>query len=407
MKLWDLYRGRDYNIEPTLDRIKEAIDYVGNPQRNYPSILIGGTNGKGSSCAFLERILREHGFKTGWFVSPHLIEENERWRIKGVPIPDDVLTFYVKDLRVIFERFRLTYFEAATLIALLYFKDEEIDVAVIEVGMGGKWDATKVSEPVLVGITNVERDHARWLGKNIEEIAEDKLQLYRKGFPLVLGSARYPLRPKALEFGYENTVVAGEDYLYRGQFKEGKTVLKDYTFGDFYIDKAGLGLLGKWQVDNSAFALTLAGLFTDLKKELAVQALKKARWEGRMEVLREKPLLIVDGSHNPYAVSKVVKEVKRMFNGINFLFTGLLEKEWKLSMEMIRRHTNTIYLVQISHYRGEPVGNLYRYAKELGFKHIYVLASPREVWTLDTDVCALGSLYLVGEIKETVNHTVM
>ena len=404
MKLWDLYKNRDYHIEPTLERIREAVQYVGNPQRSFPSILVGGTNGKGSSCAFLERLLREHGFKTGWFVSPHLVRENERWRVMGKEIEDDALSYYVKELKCVFQRFKLTYFESATLIALMYFRDMEVDVAVMEVGMGGRWDATKVSEPVLVGITNVERDHVRWLGRTVEEVAQDKLHLYRRGFQLVLGSARYPLYPKALEMGLENLVVAGQDYTYRsGSAGE----LLDYSYGDFYLERAKLGLLGKWQVDNSAFALTLANLFTDLEREKSLKALMETRWEGRMELVREEPLLILDGSHNPCAVKKVVKEVLRLFPGIEFLFTGLAGKEWEVSMEFIRRWTDRIHLVQVSHHRGEPVINLKRRAEELGFREINVLGSASEVWFLDRDICAIGSLYLVGEIKETYQNSVI
>lgn len=407
MKLWNLYRGRDYRIEPTLDRIIKAANYVGKPQREFPAILVGGTNGKGSSCAFLERILREHGYRTGWFVSPHLVEENERWRINGKKISENILAAYIKDLRMVFERFNLTYFEAATLIAILYFRDQNVDVAVMEVGMGGRWDATKVCEATVVGITNVERDHTRWLGKNVEEIAWDKLHLHRKGIPLVLGSSRYPLYTKALEMGLQDLVVAGLDYSYRGGLREGRTLLNDYTFQDIRIPESTLGLLGKWQVDNASFAITMARLFAELDPEKVRRALLETRWEGRMEILRRNPLLVVDGSHNPYAVAKVIKEVFRLFGEVRVLFTGLTEKEWKVSMELIRRYTDKIMITQVSYYRGEPVGDLYRYARELNFKDIKVLDTPADVWFIDEDICAVGSLYLVGEIKKAVKNSVI
>ena len=407
MKLWDLFRGRDYKIEPTVDRINKAVRYVGNPQREFPALLIGGTNGKGSSCAFLERILREHGYRTGWFVSPHLVEENERWRINGENIPDEILSVYVKDLKRVFEKFDLTYFEAATLIALMYFRDQKVDVAVMEVGMGGRWDATKVCEAVVVGITNVERDHTRWLGRNVEEIAWDKLHLHRKGVPLVLGSARYPLYTKALEMGIEDLVVAGLDYSYSGTSCEGRTLLRNYAFLDLNVEEASLGLLGKWQADNASFALTLARIFSDIEPERVKRALLKTRWEGRMEVLRRRPLLMVDGSHNPYAIAKVVKEVIKLFGDVWILFTGLLEKEWRLSMELIRRYSDKIILTQVGHYRGEPVGNLYNYARELKFREVEVIDTPADAWLLEKDVCAVGSLYLVGEIKEAMKGSVI
>ncbi len=408
VKLWDLYRGRDYSIAPTLERIRRAVDYTGGPQRAFPSVLVGGTNGKGSTCAFLERLLREQGFRTGWFVSPHLVSENERWRVNGEPVDDDTLSAYVRDLRAVMERFELTYFEAATLIALLYFRDSGVDVAVMEVGMGGRWDATKVSDPAVVGITNVERDHTRWLGRTVEEIAEDKLHLFVEGVPLVLGSPRYPLYTKALELNLSGLVVAGEDYTYGGEVRGHRTFLKDYRFADISLPSAELGLTGRWQADNAAMAITLARLFTRLDESRIPAALAETRWEGRMEILREKPLLVVDGSHNPYAVGRAVKEVSRLFGrDVGILFTGLAEKEWRLSMELIRRYRDTIYLIQINHHRGERITALYEHARELGFREIHLLRSAEEVWSVDVDLCALGSLYLIGEIKEARRHTVI
>ncbi len=407
MRLWDLYKGKDYHIEPTLDRIQKAVRLVGNPQREFPSILVGGTNGKGSTCAFLERILRRHGLKTGWFVSPHLVDERERWRVNGEPIPEDILTSYIRDLRPILERLSLTYFESATLIALLYFRDMSVDVAVMEVGMGGRWDATKVSEPQIVGITNVERDHTKWLGKTVDEIARDKLHLYVEGKPLILGSAKYPLYWVALDMGIKNLTVAGEDYTYRSYLSEGRTWLKDYLYKNLRIEGVKLGLLGKWQADNSAMAITMANKLLKLKRDKVIKALSETRWEGRMEIVRENPLLVVDGSHNPYAVSKVVKEALRLFPTIRILFTGLVGKEWKLSMEIIRRYREDIYLVSVSHYRGESIQNLYEYAKSLNFSKIEVLSSPADAVNIEDNLLAIGSLYLVGEIKESLMNRII
>ncbi|MGC8649453.1 MAG: hypothetical protein ACP5S8_00600 [Hydrogenobaculum sp.] len=136
MKLWDLYEGKDYKINPTLDRILKARDYVKNPEKQYKSIIVGGTNGKGSTCAFLNYLLVEHGLKTGWFVSPHLVRENERLRVNNILISDEELEYYVKDLKPVFEKFELTYFEAITLMGLLYFKDKNVD---IYMGSGNGW----------------------------------------------------------------------------------------------------------------------------------------------------------------------------------------------------------------------------------------------------------------------------
>ncbi|AAC07789.1 folylpolyglutamate synthase/dihydrofolate synthase family protein [Aquifex aeolicus] len=396
--LWELYKEKDFDVKPTLERIKKACEYIGNPQKNYPSILVGGTNGKGSTCAFTERILREHGFKTGWFVSPHLISENERWRINGKPIQEEVLKDYVKDLKKVFEKFSLTYFEAATLIAVKYFEDQGINVAVFEVGMGGRWDATKVSEAGVRGITNVERDHTRWLGDTVEKIAEEKLGLYEEGKPLILGSARYPLYTRALELGLKNLKVAGIDYEYWGKVERERTVLEKYESENFSLEGAQLSLWGKWQIDNASLAITLSSEFTKLSPEKVNQALKNTVWEGRMEVLREKPLLMVDASHNPYSVVKVVKTVKKHFPEVKVAYSSLKGKEWELTLTLLRNLTEEIYLLPIDYYRAEDVKNLEKFAKEMGFKtKVFTI---EELLNLEEDMLIIGSIYLIGEVKK-------
>jgi len=210
MTLWDLYKDKQDFIEPSLRRIIDACRYIGNPQKSFPSLLVGGTNGKGSTCAFIESILREEGFKTGWFVSPHLLDESERWRIRGEPMDNEILSAYVKDLKGVFEKFNLTYFEACTLIAVKYFSDEGIDVGVFEVGMGGRWDATKVVDPKAVILTNVGRDHTKWLGDTVEDIARDKMHLYVKGRPMIIGDFRYPLADFLKES--DDFIVGGYDF---------------------------------------------------------------------------------------------------------------------------------------------------------------------------------------------------
>ena len=402
--LWELYKGKDFDVKPTLERIQKACEYLGNPQEKYPSILVGGTNGKGSTCAFTESILRKHGLKTGWFVSPHLMSENERWRINAREISEEKLRDYVKELKPLFEKFELTYFEAATLIAVKYFADEQVDVGVFEVGMGGRWDATKVVNPKVVAITNVERDHTRWLGKNVYEIAEDKLHLYREGAPLVLGSARFPLYAKAREMNLKNLIVAGLDYEYYGEVNREGTILRNYSYKNVSFQNIKLSLFGKWQIDNASNAITLCKEFMGFLEEKKVkEALQTTKWEGRMEILRSKPLLMIDASHNPYAVAKVIKEVKKHFPEIRIAFSGLVGKEWQLSLEIISRYFHEIFIIPINYYRAENPQNIANYAKKLGLKTEII--SPEKAVNFPQDLLILGSIYLISDIKKSYGQT--
>jgi len=407
MKLEDVYRGRDHKIKPTLERIQKAVDFIGNPQRDFPAVLVGGTNGKGSTCAFVESVFRHHGLKTGWFVSPHLISENERWRVNGEPITCEDLSSMIKELKGVFSKFELTYFEAATLIACKYFSEVGVDVGVFEVGMGGRWDATKVCLPEVICITNVGRDHTRWLGDTIEDIAVDKLHLYRNGAPFVVGSPVYPLYPKAVEMGYRDMVVAGVDFQCWGRVEGYRTLLGCYEFGELLIKDVELGLWGKWQISNAALAVTISSLFLRrLDVEKVRTALGNTRWEGRMEILREKPLLIVDGAHNPHAISVIVKHL-RGIPKMRIAFTGLKGKEWRESLEIIRGYIDEIILVPVSSSRGENIVDMRDYALSLGFKKVEVLSDVVELLSFPEDICAFGSLYLVGEIKEALQFSVI
>lgn len=402
MHLYELYRYKDYHIIPTLERIERAVKYLAI-KPSYTSLQIGGTNGKGSTCAFAQNILRHHGYRVGWFVSPHLFDERERWRINGEKIPEEKLSYYVKELKPVFERFELTYFEACTLIALLYFEEEKVDFAVFEVGMGGRWDATKVCMPEVCVITNIQRDHTRWLGRDCESRAVEKLGIYRKGKPLVLGSMKFPLYTKALELcAPEDLHVAGIDFFCYGKVEGVKTLMEFYRDEDFNLENVELGLWGRYQVDNASLAIRAVKQLIKLHPEKVRKALESVRWEGRMEVVREKPLLLLDGAHNPDGVYRVVKEVKKHMGALVPVFTALKDKEWEPSLKFLRELSQKIYLVPVRHHRCEDLNNLYKKAVEAGFEEVIILDSSERVLELEEDLLVLGSLYLVGEIKEAL-----
>ncbi|RMH80405.1 MAG: bifunctional folylpolyglutamate synthase/dihydrofolate synthase [Acidobacteria bacterium] len=402
MYLYDLYRGKDYRISPTLDRIEKAVSYL-SIKPSYVSLQVGGTNGKGSTCAFSESLLRNHGYRVGWFVSPHLFDEKERWRVNGRKISQEELSLYVKELKPIFERFDLTYFEACTLLALRYFEDQKVDFAVFEVGMGGRWDATKVCEPEVCVITNIERDHTRWLGSDCESRAVEKLGIYRRGKPLVLCSMRFPLYPKALELcDHSDLHVAGIDFFSNGYVKGRQTYLQFYQDEKVRYEDIPLGLWGRWQVDNASLALRAVSLLIELKESRVREALKNTYWEGRMEIVREDPLLILDGAHNPDAVKRIVRDIKGHIENITPLFTALKDKEWELSLPYLRELSYRIYLTPIRHHRCEDMEKVYAKAKELGFKEVILLNSSEDVLELKENILVLGSLYLVGEVKEVL-----
>jgi len=412
MKLWDLYEGKDYKINPTLDRILKARDYVGNPEKHYKSVIVGGTNGKGSTCAFLNYLLIEHGLNTGWFVSPHLVRENERLRVNNIHIKDEELEYYVKSLKPVFEKFELTYFEAITLIGLLYFKDKNVDIVVWEVGMGGRWDGTRASSPFIGVLTNIGKDHMKWLGNTVDKIAAEKLEIANGTKAFLIGNNRYPLYPMATEKAKEQNTklfVAGEDFEYKGYVDKHSTYIEEFNFLDFNMKSLKLGLWGKHQIDNGALALasflsipTVEALFKP-KEELIKRALEKTYWEGRMEILREKPLIMIDGAHNVSALVKIIKDIKEHFD-IKLVMGSLKDKEWQKELDILRTYFDEITFVPIHYKRAEDIDNMLNYAKSIGFK-THTLEDAKDILNLKDDVFVFGSLYLLGELKRALEKS--
>ena len=307
------------------------------------------------------------------------------------------------------EKFQLTYFESALLIAVLLFKEQNIDIAIVEAGLGGRWDASKVHDPILTAITNVGLDHTKWLGETLEEISDDKTELIYPKRPAVLGTNEEPLysiaKRKAASRG-SKLIVANIDYTYRGRSSFPETLLEFYQYKDLKLENAKLGLLGKHQLQNSSLALTIfkelserLGFKIDLQK--VKKALENTRWEGRLEIVRETPLLVLDGAHNLHALRNSLETLKEL-NPFPFIVYGSMkDKDWPLQMELIRKYTDRIGLVEIDYHRSESLENLFARAVELGFREIRTYKRVGDLLeNLKEDTVILGSLYLVGEVKK-------
>jgi dihydrofolate synthase/folylpolyglutamate synthase len=376
---------------------------------------VGGTNGKGSTTAFLESLYRHHGLKTGRFVSPHLVDETERWRINNIPIDENTLQRYVERIKPLIEKHKLTYFESAVLIATLLFKENNVDIAVIEAGLGGRWDATKVHQPLLTAITNVGLDHTKWLGSTLEEIADDKTELIYPQKPIVLGEDSEPLLSIALKKAKERKsplYVANKDFTYQGAVDFPNTYLRNYNFEDFHLEEANLGIYGLKQVQNAALALTIflltapkLGIKPD--KEKIKTALANTRWEGRFEIVRENPLLILDGAHNLHALKRTLEDLKTLNRKIFVVYSSMRDKDWPTQMELIRKYTDRIGLVKVNYHRTESLENLFTRAVELKFKEIKTYRGVKEMLeNLSEDSIILGSLFLVGEVKKFLKEEI-
>lgn len=311
-----LYSLERLGIKPGLKRIQALLREMGGPQTSYPSIHVAGTNGKGSTSAIIESILREAGYKTGLYTSPHLIKFNERIRVAAREITDKELTELTLSAKEALGRTGLkeapSFFEFTTAIAFEHFKRKGVDIAVIETGMGGRWDATNVLTPLASIITNVNLDHTGYLGKTLREIATEKAGIIKKGGAVITGEdKRAALSVIKKEAKAKNAAlfIAGKDF--RTETSGDKF---DYYGLNEKITGLKVSLRGCHQVGNASVALAAVEVLRE--KGFRINAshirhgLKNVAWPGRVEVLGQKPLAIIDAAHNPHGAKALSEALK-------------------------------------------------------------------------------------------------
>ena len=319
---------------PTLDRIRELMAILGDPQRAYPSIHLTGTNGKGSTAAMATSLLSGQGLSVGTYTSPNLYRVNERLSRNGEPIDDESFLAVLETLAGLegLASERPTRFELLTAAAFAWFADEAVDVAVVEVGLGGTWDSTNVLDGDVAVITNVSFDHTEVLGPTLADIASDKAGIFKSGSRVVIGETDPALvallRAKAAEAGAEEVWVRGEDYGWTanrvavgGRLLDLRTPLGSY--GEVLVP-----LHGAHQGDNAATALAAVEAFfgTPLHEDVVDQALSAVSVPGRLEVIGHHPLVVVDGAHNVAGMTMLARALVEEFtvDGEDVAVIGML-----------------------------------------------------------------------------------
>lgn len=340
-----------------LERMVELLALRGNPHLKLKVIHIGGTNGKGSTIAFLKNMLEKLGLRVGVFSSPYLIHYTDQISINGESIPEARLETLMADYQSLLEGESATNlqgtteFEIITAIAYDYFASEQVDVTIMEVGMGGLLDSTNVCQPILTGITTIGLDHVALLGNTLEAIAEQKAGIIKQGIPLVTGR----IAPEALavidsiaatknaprirydryyQVSHQKSVVTGEIFDYASAVRQGRFQT---------------GLLGLHQIENAGMAIALLDTFCQedgrelASNDLLAQALEETRWPGRLEIVSREPLMILDGAHNPHAIKALVATLQERFADYHkeILFTCIKTKasEDMLDLLGIMPHT--------------------------------------------------------------------
>lgn len=409
---------------PTLDRMKLFLQRLGNPESSVETIHVTGTNGKGSTVAFLRELVESQGLKVGTFTSPFIVRFNERIQINKQMIPNDrlvKLVNYILPVVVALDEELSgkgggpTEFEIVTALMFLYFYQEKVDIAIIEVGIGGTFDSTNVIvKPLVSVITTIAHDHAKLLGSSLGQIAGHKAGIIKKDQPVVVGNIpeeALDVISKKAELESSKLYISGKDYFYKESSKKilwGEII--DYQGFNLKINNLQISLMGEFQRENAAVALS-AFLITARKKHWHINskeirlAIKKANWPGRFEPVSENPLVVLDGAHNVAAINMITKTIKKRFNHqhIYIIAAILADKQPREMFFQLNRLPNTtIYATTFLGPRPvAKVGEITEKDEGILFAENWQKALVEIVAQMSEEdlILITGSLYFISEVR--------
>ena len=401
---------------PGLSRERALLEKLDNPEQALKFVHIAGTNGKGSTAAMLASMLRRAGYRTGLYTSPYILRFNERMQVNGAPISDEALcdlTEYVRPFADALPE-HPTEFELITAMGFEYFRREQCDIVVCEVGMGGDWDATNVIENTECAvITNIGLDHTKYLGDTVEAIARTKAGIVKPGRPCVLYRQRASVEAVIAKACREKGApLIRADF---GALAPVSDALEGQRFDWGDLKGLSLPLLGAHQLKNAATALTAVGVLRergwDIPESAIRQGLAEVAWPGRFQVLRKKPLFIADGGHNPQCLAALEAALRAYLPGqkLVFLCGCMADKDYGDMFRRLRPFARAFVTVTPDNPRALPARELSAYITET----LRLPATPCDSVAggvaLATEmagpggaVCACGSLYMMGEVMEAV-----
>jgi dihydrofolate synthase/folylpolyglutamate synthase len=403
-----LFKRTTAGIKPGLEVITALLEVLGNPHQQLAVIHVAGTNGKGSVCSMLESVLRATGFKTGLYTSPHLVDFSERFRINGTPIPSPKLDAYIElmeqkadDAEAASGLRGATFFEISTAIAFQYFADEGVNIAIIETGMGGRWDATNVVIPLLSVITHIDVDHTDFLGDTIEQIAGEKAGIIKPGRPVI--SAPQCDAAMAVLGKEGQPIIYSRDAVSVMKVDEPQK-LRIETHAQ-NLPPVSLPLLGVCQRENCGVAVAaLETLGNMLDVEMVFKAgLESVEWGARFQMIQDHPPVILDGAHNPSAGRALAKTLKELYpkHQIGFVFGFLEDKESVEFLREIKPHVHKAWTMPIDAPRGTTAEGAAIQCKVAGMEAEPMPAAGvlevAKAWALSGSnriVVITGSLYL-------------
>ncbi|HEL2442054.1 bifunctional folylpolyglutamate synthase/dihydrofolate synthase [Streptococcus suis] len=384
-----------------MEKIEYALELLGNPQFTVLVIHVAGTNGKGSTIAFMRQLFQAHGMRVGSFVSPHMVSVHDRICIDSQPISDHDFQHYLQkvydleqEVATRYEPFR--YFEVMVLIMFLYFKDQQPDLALVEVGIGGLLDTTNVVAPALSLITSIGMDHQDLLGSTLREIAEQKAGIIKQNVPVVLG----PLCPETTAIcrhiaqdKQASVYQFGQEFTYKaGQFSN----------ADLELSELVLGLAGQHQEENAAvalqtFLLYMARIQKTVSPQLIKNALAQTNWPGRLELVAQEPKIYLDGAHNVPAIERLIEFIQEQEEPVTILFSALRRKDFQEMLELLEEKLPHTALVLTSFAYDGALSEENRQGRDYVENYQQFI----EDWQSSEQgmLIVTGSLYFISEVR--------
>ncbi len=392
------------SIKMGLGRVSAALERLGNPQKDLQVLHVAGTNGKGSTCALAASCLSRR-WRTGLYTSPHLVRVNERFKVNGEDIEDEVLGRRVAEIvEVLGVDHQLTYFELGTLVAFSHFAHQRLDLAVLETGLGGRLDATTACAPLVTAITPIDFDHMEYLGTTLEAIASEKAGIIKPTVPVVSSLQR----PEALAVLEAAAARAGAQLFLEGRDFHGEG--RRWEGRHWRLDDLELPLHGPHQRQNLSVALACLEQLSErgfpLDQEALRDGVRGTRWPGRLEEVPTEPLLVLDGAHNPAGVAALLAALDAEYanRAVHLVFGVFADKDSEPMMRALFPRCAAVYLTPIDHPRSKPPETYEALARSLCPQVCRVstltegldLASRRASSGM---VLVAGSLALVGEAR--------
>jgi dihydrofolate synthase / folylpolyglutamate synthase len=405
-----IYNLRGGVIDLRLDRMDRALALFDHPEKQFLSFHIAGTNGKGSTAAMLHRILSLAGYRTALYTSPHLVSFTERIRVgNGEISPEEVveLADEVQE-RTAAADVPLTFFEFVTVMAFIYFARQQVEVAVVEVGLGGRLDATNLVKPIVSLITTISKDHEAYLGSDLLSIAREKGGIIKSGVPVVIGALPEVVADLLVGLARDQgapAYILGQHY--RISLKN--TSVFDYTGINQNFYSVSVALRGRHQRNNASVALAaleMASATFPVSADALREGLRTVTWPGRFEIMMQSPTVILDGAHNGEGVKALIDALREYHRRgkVKLLFASMEDKDWRLMLNLLEPVVDEAVLTRVQMDRSADPKTLSSYLTDRIRHRViedsgFALRSMLDAAYPDEIVLVAGSLYLLGEVR--------